>query len=268
MKNLNANLFLILLVFFVAAGCKNGFFSSSSKTRNEDKNRAPIALTAKMVENLPAPSDAETAYEKADEKRPPWVKKFIRLKSAASVYDVTNFYCEEMVKNGWRSDEDNERDRKDSRSIFSTLKFLSETEEADVRIITDSDDGSKIEIEISENSEYSAKRRDEERRKDREERDEERRRLFPMPACADGSNMITSGGGTTLSAVCNEQLSSVAKFYSEEPPKAGWKLNSKTGNAESGETVTMIYNKEDRRAIITLVRDGANSTSVNVRIVK
>jgi len=40
----------------------------------------------------------------------------------------------------------------------------------------------------------------------------------------------------------------------------------KTGNPDSDEAVTMIYNKEDRRAIITLIRDGEDSTSVNVRV--
>ena len=80
--------------------------------------------------------------------------------------------------------------------------------------------------------------------------------------------MITDGSGTTLTAVCAEDLSSVAKFYSEELPKAQWELKNKAGNADSGDTVTMTYTKESRRAIVTLVREGKNSTSVNVRVTK
>lgn len=273
MKNSSVNLLLILLILFIVSGCKySGLFSRQNDTDNtnrarekalqrekerEAENRAPIPLTAKMIEDFPAPSDAEIIPDEADEKKPFWVKKEIKMKSSASVYDVANFYRQEMIKNDWQDNERNNRGKEDARSILAFLTFTNEEEEVDVNISSGRNDGSEIEIRVSESRESRRNRSD-----------LEKRNLIPMPACADGSNMITDGSGTTLTAVCAEDLSSVAKFYSVELPKAQWELKNKVGNADSGDTVTMIYTKENQKGTVTLVREGKNSTSVSVRVTK
>lgn len=272
MKNSVINLLLILSIIFIVSGCKfSGLFSRENDTdninrmrekalqqereRREAETRDPIPLEAKMVEGFPAPSDAEIIPNETDRKKGFWVKREIKLKSGSAVYDVANFYRKEMIKNGWKDNETNDRRKEDPRSILAFIHFSNDEEETDVNISSDANDGSTIEIRVSENRESRRKRTA-----------LEKRNLIPMPACADGSNMITTGSSTTLSAVCAEDLSSIARFYDEELPKADWELKSKTGNVDSGETVTMTYTKENKRAIIMLVREGTNSTSVNVRV--
>jgi hypothetical protein len=247
MKNQKNLLCLICLALFLFSGCKN-FDFLHEKIANDETN-LPKNLTAKMLNDFPIPANSEVIADRESVEDFSEQKRFIKLESPETVYDVSHFFIRELKKNGWTHDERNARWEINSYRIISSLKFSKETAEAEIHISFNSEKGSEIDITIREKSENIENH-------------------IPIHECAKKANRITSNDEFTLAVNCWENLSTLAEFYSEEFPKKGWKSAKQTEDSDKNEQkiVKIAFMKDTMRAVVSLVELGTDRTSVKITI--
>lgn len=266
MKNLSVLFILILFTISLTCGCNKIGPAGQQKAENpesSDKPREPIILNAKMIDNIAIPVNSEIISDKKDNEDSRRQRRTIELKVSAAVYDVANFYRTEMPKIGWTISKRNSK-TEDVDSIISNLEFNNEKEEVDMNIVNDGDDKSQITIRIGESLEYRQKNR----KQEVEDKTDKIKNGFPMPSCADGSNTLMEPNSLTLTAECAENISSVSKFFIEMAPQNDWVLKEQTGKEKDADSVILIFNKGNQKALVTLIKNNEKLTSLNVRISK
>lgn len=271
MKSINPVFIIILLTISLICGCsKTSLLGQKTSEQTIDKSREPIILQAKMIDNIAIPADSEIISDKSEEKKIFGKTRTIKIKVPAAVYDVTGFFKTEMPKNSWTSSERNNREN-DPTSITSSLEFTNEKEKIDVRIVIQSDDSSEVELKIGESDEYRKKKRQAERAEDNERRKNDIDKInngFPMSPCADEYNTLKEPNSLTLGGECAENISSVAKFFTEMAPQNDWELKEQTGKGKDADSMVLTFAKGNQKALVTLIKNDENSTSLKVRISK
>lgn len=262
MKNITTTFLVISTTIFFILGCsKIDSLRQTPKTNDikPDKNRTPITLNAKNIDNIAVPADAEII---SDEKgNSSFEKRKIEIKIPAKVYDAANFFRTEMPKNGWKLSDRNNR-KEDTDSILSFLDFTNEKEEVSLSISNGVDDKCEVEIRIRENPEYSRKKREAEA----DNKIETVLNGFPLPECADQFNRMMINGNLTLSGNCSENINTISKFFEEEAPKNSW--IAKKQNDNSSNSKIMIFEKNNQKAVVTIMKENESSTSVSIQIPK
>lgn len=262
MKNITTTFLVILIIIFFILGCSKIDLLRQSPKKidiNPDKNRTPITLSAKNIDNIAVPADAEIV---SDEKgNSPIEKRKIEIKIPAKVFDAANFFRTEMPKNGWKLSDRNDR-KEDSSSILAFLNFTNEKEEVEILVSSEKDNSCMAEIRLAENPEYSRKKREAET----DNKIENILNGFPLPECADQFNRMMINGNLTLSGNCPENIGAISKFFEEGALKNNWIAKKQNDNSSSSKI--MIFEKNNQKALVTIMKENENSTSINIQISK
>lgn len=262
MKNSTTTFLVISTVIFFVLGCSkiNSMRQPPpAEDLRPDKSRPPVTLNAKKIDDIAVPANAEIISDEKGDSR--FTKREINLKVSATVYDAANFFKTEMPKNGWTPSDRNDPEN-DPESILSFLDFTNEKEAVSVSISNGSDEKCEVEIRVKENPEYSRKRRETET----DNRIETALNDFPLPECAAQFNRMMINGNLTLSGNCDESFSTISKFFEVEAPKKGW-IGKKQNDSASGSKI-LIFEKNDKKALVTIMKETENSVSLNIQITK
>lgn len=275
MKKINVVTVLVLVALFLSSGCGKLGSLRQKKTSQENKPSEPRRLEAKMIDNLAIPAVSEIVSDKPDEKCAFGKCREIDLNIPAAVFDVDNFYRTEMLKNGWTNSDQSDDKLKDAESVVSVLRFNTEKEKAEIKIVSRGDDKCETTIRVGENPEYTRKLDDEKREAYRETRNNQRiaerektQNDFPMPACAAQSNSLMESDALTLTGECTDNIGAVTKFFKTEAPRKNWILKDQNAGGAASDSTILIFTKGSQKSLVTLIKKTENSISLNVRISK